>query len=429
MHVSRMSRRLGLVALPAALALTVAACGSSNSDNSAGGGTSSNSSSASSGSNDVLGTPKPATGSPVTIGMISDGKNSTLDDTDEYRGAQAAAAYANAYLGGINGHKINVKVCQARQDPAAATDCANQMVTAHASVVVEGTLAEVDQTVKVLSPAKIPLVAGAASTQLALSSPNVFSLFNGLSYFGVPAAAAKAEGVKKADMVVIAVPGAEGPARQVGVMLYKNEGVDATVTAIAPGTADMTPQITAASANKPGLYHIFGNDSFCTPAISAIKTVDPSAKIIALSQCLSPAGAATIPGGYAGVQVITTSDLDPANPETKLFDAVMAKYGQGSKGTLLGSQGYAPMLGLINALNAAKVTDTSAAGILAGIKSAPATTYPLAAGAKFQCTGKQMPIAPNICSFDGILASAKADGTLTDYKLMPADPGLYVPAK
>jgi len=408
------------------MALTLAACGSSNSDNSASGSPSTSSDDSSSAAS-VLGTPNAATGSPITVGVISDGKGSALDDTDEYRGAQAAAAYANAYLGGINGHKINVKVCQSRQDPAAATDCANQMVTAKASVVVEGTLAEVDQTVKVLSPAGIPLVAGAASTQLALSSPNVFSLFNGLSYYGVPATVASQLGAKTAAMIVIAVPGAEGPARQVGTMLFKNEGTTLNVTAIPPGTADMTPQITAASAKKPDMYHVMGNDSFCTPAISAIKTVDPNAKIVAISQCLSAAGAQSIPGGYKGVQVVTTSDLDPANPETKLFDAVMAKYGQGSKGTLLGSQGYAPMLGLIKALNAAKITDTSAAGILAGIKSAPPTTYPLAAGAQFQCTGKVIPIAPNDCSSDGILADANADGTISNYKVVKADPKLYAP--
>lgn len=417
MHVSGSGRRALGIALPAALALTLAACGSGSSSNTTA------STGAASADSTVLGTPNKATGTPITIGVISDGQGAAIDQSDEYKGAQAAAAYANDYLGGIAGHPITVKVCQARQDPAAATDCANQMVSAHASAVIEGTLAEIDQTIAVLSPAKIPLVAGAGSTQLALSSPYVYSLFNSLSYFGVPAAEGKQLGATSADMVVIAVPAAEGPAKQVGTLLYKNAGINLTVTAVPPGTADMTPQITTASASKPGLYHVFGNDSFCTSAIQAIKTVDPKTPIIALSQCLSPAGAKTIPGGYAGVKVVTTSDLDPANPETKLFNAVVAKYGGGA--TLVGAQGYSPMLGLINALNAAKVTDVSPAGIAAGLKSAPATTYPLAAGAKFQCDGKQMPMSPNICSSDGILADAQADGTLTNYQLIPADPKLY----
>ncbi|WGL54092.1 ABC transporter substrate-binding protein [Nocardioides sp. BP30] len=426
MHVSGSGRRALGIALPAALALTLAACGSGSNDSSNSNTDSTAPASASPAADSAaFGTPKKATGTPITIGVISDGQGAAIDESDEYKGAQAAAAYANDYLGGIAGHPITVKVCQARQDPAAATDCANQMVTAHASAVIEGTLAEIDQTVSVLSSAKIPLVAGAASTQAALSSPYVYSLFNGLSYFGVPAAEGKTLGATTADMVVIAVPGAEGPAKQVGTTLYKNAGIKLTVTAVPPGTADMTPQITTASANKPGLYHVFGNDSFCTSAIQAIKTVDPNTPIIALSQCLSHAGAQAIPGGYAGVKVVTTSDLDPTNPETKLFDAVIAKYGHGGGATIVGAQGYSPMLGMIEALNAASISDVSATGVAAGLKSAPATTYPLAAGAKFQCNGKQMPISPNVCSSNGILAEAKADGTLTNYRLIPSDPTLY----
>ncbi|GAA1970611.1 ABC transporter substrate-binding protein [Nocardioides panacihumi] len=419
MHVSTRGRRRALAAaIPAVLALTVTACGSSDNGGS-GDETSGTSGSA------QLGTANKATGTPITIGVISDGKSQAVDQSDEYKGAQAAAAYANDYLGGINGHKIEVKVCEVRQDPAMATDCANQMVKAKASAVVEGTLAEADQTVAVLSPAGIPITAASGSTQAALSSPNYFSLFNGLSYFGVPAADAGNQGVKKAAMIVIAVPGAEAPARTVGTALYKNAGVDLKVTAVPPGTADMTPQITAASKDSPGLYHVFGNESFCTPAIQAIKTVDPGAKITVISQCLSAAGAKSIPGGYDGVRVVTTSDLDPANSETKLFAAVLKKYGNGAKESVISASGYSPMLGVINALNAAKISDVSAAGVISTLKTAPPTTYPLSAGAKFQCDGKQMAISPNVCSSNGILASATTDGQLKDYELLPADPQLY----
>jgi branched-chain amino acid transport system substrate-binding protein len=416
MHVSTSGRRRALAAiLPAALALSVTACGSSDDGAKGDSGTDSA----------VLGTPNKATEAPITIGVISEGKGQAVDQSDEIRGAQAAAAYANDYLGGIGGHKITVKVCEVRQDPAMAKDCANQMATAKVSAVIEGTLAEVDQTIDVLSPLGIPIVAASGSTQKALSSPNYFSLFNSLSYFGVPAADGKAQGVKKAALVVIAVPGAEGPARQVGGLLYGNAGIDLDVTAVPPGTADMTPQIAAASKKGAELFHVFGNESFCTPAIQAIKTIDPKAKITVISQCLSPAGAKAIPGGYEGVHVVTTADLDPASDETKLFDAIISKYGDGAKQGVISASGYSPMLGLINALNGAKATDTSAAGVIAGLKAAPPTNYPLGAGVQFQCNGKQMSLSPNVCSSGGILASATADGKLTDYKAIPNDPTLY----
>ncbi|WP_182481089.1 ABC transporter substrate-binding protein [Nocardioides immobilis] len=419
MLVATTGRRRALaVVIPAVLALTVTACGSSEDD-----GVNTGLSEAEKSA--LFGTPNKATGEPITIGVISEGKGQAVDQSDEYRGAEAAAAYANDYLGGINGHKIEVKVCEVRQDPAMATDCANQMVSANASAVVEGTLAEVDQTVAVLSPAGIPITAASGSTEAALSSPHYFSLFNGLSYFGVPAADAEIQGVEKAALVVIAVPGAEGPARAVGSALYGNAGVDLEVIAVPPGTADMTPQITAASAGEPGLYHVFGNESFCTPAIQAIKAVDPDAKITVIAQCLSAAGAKSIPGGYEGVRVVTTTNLDPESEETKLFSAILDEYGDGAEETVITASGYSPMLGLINALNAAKITDTSAAGVVSALKAAPPTTYPLGAGAQFQCDGKQMAASPNVCSSNGIIAEATADGQLENYELIPSDPELY----
>lgn len=419
MHVSSTGRRRALaLVIPAVLALTMTACGSSDSDEGS-------DETLSESESTLLGTPNEATGEPIIIGVISEGKGQAVDQSDEYRGAEAAAAYANEYLGGINGHKIEVKVCEVRQDPAMAKDCANQMVSAGASAVIEGTLAEVDQTVAVLSPAGIPITAASGSTEVALSSPNYFSLFNGLSYFGVPAADAGEQGIEKAVMVVIGVPGAEGPARAVGTALYANAGVELSVTAVPPGTADMTPQITAASADNPGLYHVFGNESFCTPAIQAIKAVDPDAAITVISQCLSDAGAKSIPGGYEGVRVVTTSDLDPENDETKLFSAILKKYGDGAKESVITASGYSPTLGLINALNAAEITDITAAGVVAALKAAPPTTYPLAAGAQFQCDGKQMAASPNVCSAAGILATATADGQLEDYELIESDPELY----
>lgn len=416
-----MSTRRMLVAsavASAVVALTVTGCSSSSNEDAQDGTT---------GSADlgVLGTPDPAAGEPITIGFISDGKGDKLDNTDEIKGAQAAAAYANEYLGGLGGRPIEVKVCEVRQNPAAATDCANQMVSAGVSAVMEGALAEVDQTIAVLSPAGIPLLIHSSATQAVQQTPGVFSLSNGLAYYGVPAADARDQGVKKAALIGIAVPGVEGPARSTGVLLYENAGIDMTVTAIAPGTADMTPQITAASADGPELYHLFGNDSFCTSALKAIKTVAPDAAVTVIDTCISPGSGKSIPGGYDGVHVAVTADLDPSTDDAKLFQAVLEKYGDGAQYRANSAFGYSPMLATVNALNAAGISDFSPAAVTAAIRTAPATEYPMAMGATFQCNGEQMGLSPNMCASSGLIATADEDGVLSDYTLIPSDPKLY----
>ena len=106
----------------------------------------------------IPGSPHKATGTPVTLGFISEGKSSAIDNTDEIKGARAAVAYANDYLGGLGGHPITLKVCESLGQPATATDCANQMVAANVAAVVEGVEGQIDATIAPLAAAKIPFV-------------------------------------------------------------------------------------------------------------------------------------------------------------------------------------------------------------------------------------------------------------------------------
>jgi branched-chain amino acid transport system substrate-binding protein len=372
----------------------------------------------------VLGTANKATGSPVTIGFVSEGKSQAIDVTDEIRGAKAAAAYANDYLGGIGGHPIEVKACEALGQPAVATDCANQMVQAGVAAVVGPSPGELDSLIDVLAPAGVPLVIQSGTTQKGLSTPGIFSLTNGTAYFAVSATAAKDQGLKNTLGIAIGVPAAEGPTKQIGAMIWGNAGLEFNVAGIPPGTADMTPQISSAGADADNFF-VIGNDSFCTSAFKAIKTTKPTAPIFAIDRCITIGGGSSIPNGYEGINVATALNLSPDAPDSKLYSAVLAKYGDGAKFGQLSSAGYAPMLGMINALNAAKVTDPTQLSVMAAMKSAPPVEYPLTNGIMFQCNGKQISISPNICSADGILAKATKNGELTDFQQVKIDPSLY----
>ncbi len=377
----------------------------------------------------VLGASNKATGTPITIGVISEGKSAAIDATDEIKGIRAAADYANEYLGGIAGHPIALKVCEAQANPAKTTDCANQMVQANVSAVVEGLLGGADQTVAVLSQAKIPLFMLGGSTPATLTTPGVFSMGNAMAYFGSAAVEAKKKGIQRAALVVIGVPGAEGPARQMGGLVFGQSGIELEVVPIPPGVADMTPQISAADTKKPGLYYAFGDETFCTSALKAIKTVNPKAALMIIDRCIAPGSARSIPGGYAGTTVVTGTDLTEDAPDGRLFAAVLDKYGDGAKYGATAASGYAPMLGLVRALNAAAITETTPAAVLVGLQSAPPVDHPLSAGAKMQCNGKQIPIAPAVCNPDGLIAEATEDGTLTNFQRIPYDPALYLPSR
>ena len=61
-------------------------------------------------SGDVFGTPKKATGTPYVFGMIND-ETGAVTFPEARQGAIAAANYVNNYLGGINGHPIQIDNC------------------------------------------------------------------------------------------------------------------------------------------------------------------------------------------------------------------------------------------------------------------------------------------------------------------------------
>src|SRR5688572_12022111 len=60
----------------------------------------------------VLGTKNAAKGTPVTIGVISNGKTPTVDQSDEKIVAAATAKWINEFQGGLGGRPMEIKVCE-----------------------------------------------------------------------------------------------------------------------------------------------------------------------------------------------------------------------------------------------------------------------------------------------------------------------------
>ncbi len=236
---------------------------------------------------------------------------------------KAAVAYANDYLGGINGHVIQVKECSTQDTPAGSTACSNQMIQANVAAAVQASGDDV--TIKALNKAGILDFMNVGASPVALGTPTAYSMANPLAVYGVPAAYAQQIGAKNAALLVIDVPGASGPASSLGPLFFKNAGVGLKVVIIPQGTADMTPQVQTTLSASPKLYYVLGDPTFCTSAIKAIKTLAPTAQISMYYTCISP-NATGIPGGYAGIKTVATQVLQPGDAENQLFQAIQAKY-------------------------------------------------------------------------------------------------------
>ncbi|MCW2622034.1 MAG: putative amino acid transporter [Frankiales bacterium] len=402
-------RALPAAALAMTLAASLSACGNDDSKKS------SPSPVGTPAADSALGSVNEAKGEPVKIGFVADGQSAAIDTTDEIKAAQAVETYANKYLGGINGRPLQFVTCQTKSTPAGAADCGQQFVSAKVLAVNAGSPGTIAPVVTAVTAAGIPTFANVSFDPSVLQEPNLV-WGNPLGNFGSAAAFARDKGAKKAALIVIDVPAATGPAKQLAPLLYKNAGASVEVIGIAPGTADMTPQVKAADAKGVDIYHIIGNPSFCTSAIKAIKTLGLKVNVSAIDRCIDETGTASIPNGYEGITITGQANLDPTTDDYKLYAAVLKNAGMKDSGNA--TSGYEAALGLVRALNAAKVTDYTSAGLLAAIKSAPATPYPLGNGATMKCDGTAVPISKSICSTFGVVGDGQKDGTVKNYRTL-----------
>lgn len=402
--------RRRLMAALAAAAVVIAGCSSSKA-------TSASSGSSGAASASILGPVKQATGSPIKIGLISDGQSQAIDNSSEIPAAQAAVGYINAHLGGIGGHVVQLQTCTDHQTPSGATDCVNQMISSGVVAVMYGVSGQGGTIYSSLQAAHIPLFVYGALDQTTLLSKTAFVITNGLGSLAAPPYLLQQSGGKRGAIVVINVPAAVGPVDQIGPIFYKNAGATLDTVAVSPGVADMTPQIQAEIDKKPDQVSIIGNDTFCISAIKALRTVGYTKPIVVIPTCISDAARKALGSELNGVVEITSGSTDPAAHEVALYEAVMAAYAPGTPpyASSVTAGGYAVVLSFARAMTGLTGAITPAS-VFKTAESMQPQPLPLADGLTFQCNQKQVSFAPAVCSTGFLATTLNSSGQPTTYK-------------
>ncbi|MDT3440394.1 MULTISPECIES: ABC transporter substrate-binding protein [unclassified Pseudofrankia] len=411
-------RLAGVAVLAASLAF-VSACGGGSDDNG-----STTTASGSAGSEDILGPIAKATGAAVKIGVITDGASPTADHTNDNKVAEATAKYLNDRKSGIGGRPIEVTICETLGDLAKAGDCGNQMVEKGVSAVLIGTSGVVEAAWKPLNDAKIPVVSYGSSDPGLLASPTTFTLGDPeFPVIDLPIQVAKDKGNKKVTAIVIDVPAALHSAQDIAPPLFKKAGIGYELVRVAPGTADMTPQMQQIVSNKSDEVFIIGNDSFCISAMNGLKAVGFTGTISAISQCITDSTRKSVPGAtLKGMVVSATAPLGPDSPSMQLYTKVAETYG---KDIDLSFQDSMIMFMIMSGFQASLdglTGDVTPATITAAMKAMKETEVPGGAGLKFRCNGKAYPATPAVCVRGGLTTTLDSKGQPAEYKVLGNTP-------
>jgi branched-chain amino acid transport system substrate-binding protein len=410
----RALRRSAPALLAAVTIAGLAACSSSSStgSGSAGSASSSAAASASGGAVSTAGLSQylpgnKASGTPVKVGLINNEGSSTSAEPNVGDAAVAAAQYANDELGGIAGHPIQVIRCAEFEEPASATACANEMVQDNVAVVVIGTVATGNTIVPIITKAGIPYVTVTGTSTAELSTPGTFSWSGGYqaTLAGV-AAYAKQQGYKKVVAFVVNVPSAIAGAKQLGIPLFKADGVDLTVESVPGSVPDATSQVTAGLAGSQDASVTITDEGTCTSVLKALNVVNPTLPRMAITACLTNSAVQALGSGMDGVKIFGSSSPQSTDAEGKLYQYVMAKYAPSVSPSGYTVVGYQSMLGLVRAVAGLKGTPTPAS-ITAAIKAAKDVPLPAGGGLTFTCNGKALPSLPSVCSTGEVMVTVQ----------------------
>ncbi|MDT3443189.1 ABC transporter substrate-binding protein [Pseudofrankia sp. BMG5.37] len=413
-------RRLAGIAVLAAGLAFVSACGGGSDDQS--GPTASASGSA--GSTDILGPIDKASGAPVKIGVITEGASPTADHTNDNKVAQATVKYLNEHKAGIGGRPIELTVCETLGDLSKAADCGNQLVEDGVSAAVIGTSAVVEAAWKPLNDAKVPVMLYTSGEPALLTSPTTFVLGNPtFGFVDLAIQLAKDKGNKKVTTIVIDVPAALHSVQEVAPPLFAKAGVGYELVRVAPGTADMTPQMQQVVSNGSNQVFIIGNDAFCISAMNGLKAVGFTGTISGISQCITDATRKSVPGStLKGMVVAATAPLGPDSPSMRLYTQVAETYG---KDIDLSFQDGMIMFTLLSGLQAATdgiSGDITPPAITSTIKAMKEIELPGAGGMKFRCNGKAVTDSQAVCVRGGLSTTFDDKGQPAEYKVLANTP-------
>jgi branched-chain amino acid transport system substrate-binding protein len=394
-----------VAALVAAGCSSSASSGSSSSSSTAGA-----SSTAAAASGSVFGTPKKATGTPYTFGMIND-ETGAVTFPEARQGAIAAANYVNNYLGGINGHPIKIDECTGDGTPATAARCANQLVAAHPLAILGAADVGAPASIPIYAHANLAYLGGIPFTPVPQTAANSIQFWS--VSVGDNAAAAvyagKTLGVKSVALVYFSNAQGESIVPQI-TPVFKAAGVTTIkYIPLSPTSPDPSPQAALIESSGAQLAYIDVPNG-CGNVLKSLKSVGYTGKIMGIDPCGAPPVIAASAGGAQGMYIASPFLLQSGStPQAQLFSAAMKKWA--APGTLIDS---------ISTAGFATVMNVQA--VLSKISGTPATTSILAAfragthqnflSHPYTCNGQAMKGATAICN-DYYLMNQINNGAIT----------------
>ena len=329
---------------------------------------------------------------PVYIGFVNQQGGPTAVGLLATAGAQMAVNYANAELGGVQGHPIQLVTCFIASAEEEGTTCAQKfLANKKINVVNLGGVAIGVQSFYSTLHGAIPVIDGVAATPIDTTQKNAVILFGDATHI-LPPFGTYAKDVLHAKTAALVYP-SDNAGIAIGAAAIKQglEAAGVTVKSVgySESTTDLTSVLTAAGAQTADMVIPYSDTAGCVNLAKSLKTLgitDPK-KIVSAPLCLNGQVISGL-GDWPHWTYAIASSLfgDPTDPGMPPYEAVAKKYSTPANAPdPWNIVNFGQMLTTIKIMNEVGYANLSPSAILAKAK---AFTGPQALGAPSLACGK-----------------------------------------
>ena len=355
-----------------------------------------------------------ATGTPIKVGYLNLQGGPTLSAPGFTEGAELAVSYVNGYLNGFGGHPVQLIKCYTDGTPASTTACANRLVDDKVPLVIQGV--DTDTTSDtILARAGIPYVLADGVGPADLNTPGVFSLTSQIiSGLGGMAKYAQASGWKKVALLPLSTPNISQFFQRFTGPVYGKAGVQYQVTDVAPGTPDLTPQLSAAMSGHSNAIMFYGDVNTCTSFLKAVAALGVTTPAFLVGGCANKTVLTSVPAtALQNTYLLSPVDLSDTGADAQTFDTLLRQQDPGADPHSIQIRiGYLPVVTLARMLSGFTGQPT-AENLTNAIRSAKNVPLPFGRGAAATCDGTVIPQLPSACSAAAVLMKVQGTDTYT----------------
>lgn len=359
--------------------------------------------------------PIEATGEPIKIGMINQDTGAVGAFPELTEAAEAAVAFVNAELGGIDGRPLELITCDTGFSPEGSTACAQRLVS-EGVVAVTGGIDVWGTSISVLESNAVPYIGGIPVSDPEMSSPISF-LFSG----GVPGAFTAFASYAIEDLGAESIAIMYGDfgsiklaAERYGAGVAESLGVAPENITLVPFPVtedDLVPHLTAAAAAEPDAIIAGAADAACVPLMTAADDLDIDADMFLVGACAAPqildAVGDSAADRWFNVEGPVTREARGVTEQrllndNRLYAEALARHSDGLDPAGAGTISFRDIMNITVLMQEIGADEVSSASLIAALRATD--EHPSFAGHPYTCDGTAIPELPSLCAPQQIIA-------------------------